>query len=60
MATDQLQAVSKPRLARSGKEIKERVEAFVDAEPAANVMPLNPGFFKLQRMRAAGGAKVRE
>lgn len=45
----------KPR--RLDKEaIEKRVREFPDAAEVEGVTPLNPGFFKLERMRRAGVA----
>lgn len=44
----------KSRKAQLAEHVKARVDAFVDDESVpAGVQPLNPGFFKMQRMRHA-------
>lgn len=51
--------VGKPRDTRAVR-VAARVAAFKDEKTyAENVMPLNPGFFALQRMRDAKVAKKR-
>lgn len=49
----------KPRPIKAAR-IARRVARFVDSPPVVEgVIPVNPGFFKLQRMRSAQPAKGR-
>lgn len=46
---------SRVRKPRPGERIAARLAAFVDTPPVVeSVTPLAPGFFKMQRLRAAG------
>lgn len=50
-------APGKLRREPAAKRIAARVARFADKAPeVAHVVPLNPGFFQLERMRAVGSA----
>jgi len=51
----------RPHRPRMKDQVARRVAAFEDNPPVAEgVVPLNPGFFKLQRMRSQRPAKTHE
>lgn len=51
---------SKLRPQKKPEDVAKRVAEFVDKPPGGEgVVPLNPGFFQVQRMRTEHGAKRR-
>lgn len=61
MAKDQrvLQGRTKKR-EKIAARVKARVKALPERERDPNIQPLNPGFFMLEAMRAAKGAKRKD
>ncbi len=63
MAVGNAKAAGRTRKPRKPEQVAARVKRlrdFVAAKPAEGVVPLNAGFFALQRMREATVAKARK